>query len=137
MTIVIIVSVKWIINISNFLLAVVLLVATTGFTVHKHYCMGQLKDIAVNHAANPCMADGEPIQMPCCEDTSELLLLDEVTPTSFDFYIQPHYFEIASIYYLVFDLSTVETKVESIHFNQVQPLPPHYDLQSKYQVFIV
>ena len=71
-------------KIANIFLAVLLLVATTGVTLNKHYCMGRLKSVAVFVSANPC-DNGMEDPMPCCKDTSEELKVDELTKASFDF----------------------------------------------------
>jgi len=41
-------------KISNIILAIILLVSTTGFTLSKHYCGGKLESVEVNAEAESC-----------------------------------------------------------------------------------
>lgn len=71
-------SMKLIHQIANVLLALLLLVSTTGVTLHKHYCMGEVKDIAINHHAQSCTGNMDmEMEMGCCEDTIDLYKADD------------------------------------------------------------
>ena len=67
-------------KISCVLLAGLMLLATTGLSIHKHYCMGQLRSVAIHTHAPNCFElagqEGES-DMDCCENTSELYQVDD------------------------------------------------------------
>ncbi len=64
-------------------LVALLLFATTGVTVSKHYCMGRLMSIEINDHAKGCQDEGGN-PMPCCENTTEELRLEELQKTLSD-----------------------------------------------------
>ena len=124
-------------KISNLLLAVILLIATTGVTLNKHYCLGRLKSVAINEIASPCAGEkGEPIQMPCCEDVTQELKVEEITQVLFDFDGQPDLFELAFIRFFVLDEPILISEKASIpkHYS---PPPPEIDVQVDLQVFLI
>jgi len=55
-------------------LSVLILWSTTGMTLHKHYCMGQLQEVTAYQKAKSCMEKmglEKPCPVGCCETTSE------------------------------------------------------------------
>ena len=60
-------------QIGNIFLAAMLFMATTGFTIHKHYCMGDLIETSVLHAPDFCCGEGSD----CCKNESETFQLEE------------------------------------------------------------
>lgn len=81
-------------QIGNILLIVILLLATTGVTMHKHYCMGRLKNVSFYEEAHSCMklaGMDDSCPMDCCKDTSEEFRIDDLQTTSFDFTLQTQY----------------------------------------------
>lgn len=68
-----------------------LLVATTGVTMNKHYCMGRMQSVAFNQSAGSCLEmagmDGEEIPMDCCNDVSEEIKVTDFDKTSLDFQV--------------------------------------------------
>jgi len=122
-------------NIANTILAAALLIATTGVTLNKHYCMGRLKSVAVNaHAANCSNADrGE--QMPCCKDVSQELKINDITQVSFDFDSRPALFQIAIIQYVLLNKTLLTEEKPSFKYD---PSPPaKLDFQAVFQVFLI
>ena len=67
----------------NIILAAYLLVSTTGFTISKHYCDGEVTNVAVNQEAQSC-CDGNGCDR--CSTESEYVKLNEdlVTPVQFE-----------------------------------------------------
>ncbi|MEO1253743.1 MAG: hypothetical protein AAFY41_02485 [Bacteroidota bacterium] len=99
--------------------------------------MGQLKSIAINETASPCVSeDGEPVQMPCCDDISEELRVEEITQVSFDFDSQPDLHQLAIITWVLLDADLVSEQNKT-SFQYYSPPPPDIDFQSDYQVFII
>lgn len=60
-------------KISHITLAFLLLFATTGITVHQHYCMGNVVKTSVLHEPSPCCGEGND----CCSNESETFQLNE------------------------------------------------------------
>ncbi|MFZ9046546.1 MAG: HYC_CC_PP family protein [Cyclobacteriaceae bacterium] len=120
-------------KIANLLLALVLLVATTGLTLNKHYCMGRLQSVAIVVSADTCK-DVTEDPMPCCKDTSEELKVDQMTKASFDFKSAPELHLLAVITYVLLEdtYSTLDTKTSS---NQPDPPLPDQDIRVLHQVF--
>lgn len=66
-------------QIVSLLLLFSVLVSSTGFTLTKHFCGGELAHVAVGNEVKPCCSDDEQQDMPddCCHDESERALLDD------------------------------------------------------------
>jgi hypothetical protein len=120
-------------KIVNVFLAVLLLVATTGITLNKHYCFGRLQSVAVFTSANPC-ENGMEDPMPCCEDTSEELKVDELAKSSFDFKSSTELYLLAAITYVLLDDTYSSSDKQSKYYNYDPPLPDQ-DIQVLNQVF--
>ncbi len=122
----------------NFLLTLTLLVATSGITLSKHYCMGRLKAVAVFETVEkkcPGAHGEEP--MPCCEDVTEEFKLEEITTIAFEFDATPSMLELATI--PTFDDLRFELRKSNPWFPSTRldtnPPPPDADYQASFQVF--
>lgn len=123
-------------NIANTFLAIILLIATTGVTLNKHYCMGRLKSIAVNEHAEHCY-DGEEEQMPCCKDISEELKIEEVTTVAFDFDATPDLYQLAIVNYVLLEDVAVGFEYAKPHFQHYSPPLPDQDIPVLIQSFLI
>ena len=97
--------------------------------------MGRLKSVAVfEHAAN-CSGTEEADPMPCCEDVSQELKIEEITQVNFDFDSQPELYELAAIYFTLnnFFLDQQETTAYTDHL----PPPSQVDHIVDHQVFLI
>lgn len=120
-------------------MAVVLLIATTGFSMNKHYCMGNLKSMQVyfsdhhDHADDACGDMGR--MMGCCDDEHTQWKVEDLNKQSDEnlFVAVDFAFEAALI-----------TPPEYIHLSEepVVPAIPDYsvpdppeDLLVSHQVF--
>ena len=100
--------------------------------------MGRLKAVSINETASLCVdIDGEPAQMPCCEDISEELKIDEVTQVSFDFDSQPDLYELAIISWVSFHSFHETFELEKLKFKRYTPHPPDSNFQVDHQVFLI
>lgn len=124
-------------KIVNTFLALTLLLATTGMTLNKHYCMGRLVSVAVNESAAPCSENGEPVQMPCCEDVSEELKVEEVAQASFDFNATPDLYQLAIVTYFLLDAPLVSVEQGQVKFQNYSPPPPDRDIPVLVQSFLI
>ncbi len=59
----------------NILLTLLILIATIGVSVSKHYCAGDLVEVAINSHTNGCSDSGMP--MDCCTDDTQLYAIDD------------------------------------------------------------
>lgn len=79
-------------TISASILAILLLFASTGVVLQKHYCMGELQEVAFFSKATSCV-DHQVVELPpchrphqqskeskgCCEDNTEYIHSDDYT----------------------------------------------------------
>lgn len=56
---------------SHIILSLLLLVSTTGLTISKHYCGGELVSTSVYTEADSCCDSGD-----CCKNETEIIQLD-------------------------------------------------------------
>ncbi|NQZ79064.1 MAG: hypothetical protein HRT61_23545 [Ekhidna sp.] len=122
-------------QIANTFLAITLLIATTGITLNKHYCMGRLKSIAINEVAKKCNGESQE-KMPCCNDVSQQLKVEEITTSDFDFDSAPDLYEVALISFVLLD-DNESKELKNNAFQHYSPPPPEIDVQSGFQVFLI
>ncbi len=69
---------------AHIILALLLLITTSGFSISKHYCGSPLVKVSINSEAEPCCDDME--NPNCCHNETEYfkLIEDLVTPVSFE-----------------------------------------------------
>ena len=93
--------------------------------------------MAINETANPCFGlDGEPMDMPCCNDISQELKVEEITKASFDFSSEPQLFQIALIQFFLVDDPIFQTKEFALNRDYSPPIPVA-DAQAYLQVFLI
>ena len=112
-------------SILSLIIATQLLVASLGFTLNSHYCMGRLMDTALIKSARSCLGMEEmemDIKMDCCEDTSEIIKTDDTSLTKIQESPQP---VVTVVWVHVFWVLVKETLItnNSITNNQLR-LPP-------------
>ena len=90
-------------NIANIALALLILASTTGITLHKHYCMGHLRNVALMHEAAPCNGEME-MPLDCCKDTVEEFKVEELNKASFSFDVSPELYLISFVGYVLYDV---------------------------------
>jgi len=113
-------------------LAAVLILATGGITLNKHYCMGRLKSVAVNEHAHGCKGPGMTDPMPCCEDVSEIIIVDELAQSTFDFHFAAVDNFIPAL--PLYDVSLLPLAQQHVPQHNHAP-PPPIDLLIVHQVF--
>lgn len=123
-------------KIANISIALVLLVATTGVTLNKHYCMGRLKAVALFQSANTCADEGMTDPMPCCEDVSEELKVENLTKASFDFKSSPELVQLAAFQH-AFLVVIISNKKERPSFQNYSPPPSDRDIPVLIQSFLI
>ncbi len=106
----------------HIIVAALLLISTTGFTISKHYCGGELVEVAIDAPTHGCsdMEDDD-----CCKDESEFYqLTDEFSDSqilNIDF---KHDFDISLMVIEPLELESINL-VSFIYFdkNYIQPQP--------------
>jgi hypothetical protein len=82
----------------NIFLATLVLIGSVGLPVNRHFCMGELKSVAIFGEAEKCHKDQAKKQCPlhpapaeekvdgkkknCCNDEHELVQIDDQEPTT-------------------------------------------------------
>lgn len=97
--------------------------------------MGRLKSVAVFASANPC-DNGMEDPMPCCEDTSEELKVEELTKSSFDFKSTTDLYLLAAITYVLLEETYFSSDTQVEYYNYDPPLSDQ-DIRVLHQVFLI
>lgn len=124
-------------KIVNVSLATLLLVATTGITLNKHYCMGRLKSVSINDHIPHCCEQAPEEKMPCCEDISEKLKVEEITQVSFDFDANPDLYPLAIINFILDETHLVFQREPVLKYHESPPPLPDQNMQVRDQVFLI
>jgi hypothetical protein len=124
-------------KIVNLLMAMGLLMGTTGFTLHEHHCMGRIMSVSINHEADPCTEGDWEEPMPCCDDVSYHLQVNDIEQGSFHFDGQPQLLEMATIISFDLDLSVSYQNVQSESILAHSPPLPRTDIQANLQVYLI
>ena len=117
------------------------LMGTTGFTLHKHYCLGKLKHITVFEEAKTCMSemdmDKEPCPMDCCDTTSEQLQVEDLQKAHYQFDFAPQLKLISLVDYLL--TNEIGTLDESVTYHTTPDPPPliEHDIYISVQSFLL
>ncbi len=125
-------------NIANIALALLILASTTGVTLHKHYCMGHVKNIALMHEAVSCQNEVE-MNMPddCCKDTIEEFQVEELNKTAFNFDISPDLYLISALSYYLIDLDLESSLSTQTAFLNYKPPLIERDIPVTIQSFLL
>ena len=103
----------------NIIVSLILLTATFGVTVSKHYCMGSLKAQWIGHQHQE-VCDGMesmPGMEGCCSNESDTFVMDEdFSVTSFDFDVNPE----LDLLYIAYEIELSELSSDLIS-NQSNP----------------
>jgi len=128
-------------NIVHISLAVLLLVATMGMSINKHYCMGQLKSVAIYMDAPNCFdlaGEKGKSSMGCCETTSDFFQVDD------DRQSVSYQFDIEADYTLLYAYGEYESGKMALLSSRVpqknqyyKPPIPEQDVLIKVQSFLI
>lgn len=125
-------------NIANLVLALVILVSTTGVTLHKHHCMGHVRSVALMHEAEPCISEGsEEMPMDCCKDTVEEFKVEELNKAVFTFDLSPDLYLISALSYFLIDLDLENSLSTQTAFLNYKPPLIERDIPVTIQSFLL
>ncbi len=119
-------------KIANILVLILFIVSTTGFTISKHYCHGNLVSVSINVEAKSCcgVSDND-----CCKNENEFCQLTDDFAATMPFNIVNDFsFDISLFVQESFGLVST-TEIGSIYLNKGFIPPPDLsvvlaDLQS-------
>ena len=123
-------------SIGNVLLATTLLIATTGVTLSKHYCLGRLKSVSVFEQAKGCPGSERDAPLPCCDYVDTELKVEDLTISSFDYNGETDYYFLAVFSWIVTD-ETGKVHSRAPRFQIYDPPPNELDKQTQFQVFLI
>ena len=127
---------NWIKSIGNVLLATTLLIATTGVTLSKHYCLGRLKSVSVFEQAKGCPGSERDAPLPCCDYVDTELKVEDLTFSSFEFDGETDYYFLAVFSWIVTDENRKGHRGDP-EFQIYDPPPNEIDIQTQFQVFLI
>lgn len=105
---------------SHIILSSLLLFATVGLTISKHYCGGNLISTSIFGEAESCCDNSD-----CCKNEIEIFQLDEDYSLVLVSEVpQSAEFELLNLEILVFNFSVIETKEIQEFFESDLPPPP-------------
>ncbi len=127
--------------IGNVFVAIMLMIATTGMTMHKHYCLGQLKSIEINHKAESCadrmgLEDEADCSMHCCKEESSQLKINDIDYAKVVLDLAPNLYLLAWADFFDFDVHFFEPVKISFSGYLKPPLHPS-EYTTLYQVFLI
>ena len=99
--------------------------------------MGRLKSVAVFHSAENCMGKGFEDPMPCCEDVSEQLKVDDLAKATFDFKSTTDFYLVAVISFVLLDNSYTTNENDKPKFSNYLAPPPDRDIPVEIQSFLI
>ena len=123
-------------------MAGLLLLASAGITLHKHYCMGRLKNVAVFEKAESCMAmmgmeKDEDCPMDCCKDTSEEIKIDDLKKVSEQINLVPDLKVLAVVTYFLIDFDLVSRANHYTSYLNYKPPLIDQDIPVLVQSFLI
>jgi hypothetical protein len=136
-------SMKTIRTISSLLLAILVLVSSTSFTVGMHLCMGELQDITMSAKAEACEMERKlpPCHRdqpaPCCEDETMIHEAEELKISGSQFHTAaPIPFEVEQSLTVISEIIPSESSTHTQYPDYSPPLRS-YDLTIAHRVFLI
>lgn len=137
-------KIKFLQSVSSFLLAILILLSTSSFTIKKHFCSGFLVDSAVfaqveRCAETSCFSTSETsvTQPDCCDDEVHLIEGQEVVTSKkiddLDYEQQLVWFTLSESYFHLFESMPAQL---SPHRDYIPPILVA-DIQILHQDFLI
>ena len=139
-------SVHLIARATHIILALLLFISSTGFVVNKHYCQGELKNMALFRKAESCHQDkamkscpmhssGEKEKKGCCDDESEYVKAnDEQLAPSFEINL-PNIPVLWAAIFVAFHIGLPALDSNTLHYLTYKPPIVLNDISVLLQVF--
>ncbi len=123
-------------------LSVLVLLSTLSLTIEKHFCGGQLVDVAVFSKLNRCGGDiedmptSDTLKSPCCEDEVDVIEgISDLNLTSFedlDVNVQDFVLTFFSTFYFYFEGDFNHTPHK--HYRPPNLIKDHYIFNETYLI---
>ncbi len=112
-------------KIAHLFLALLLVVATMGVTMHKHHCLGRVKDVSYfeksQHCAEMMGMEQEDLPMTCCKDTKEEFKVEDVSFTKVSFDLDTDYHLISVMMYVLLDTQIILSETQRFAYKNYKP----------------
>ena len=122
-------------------MALLLVVATMGVTMHKHYCMGRVQDVAYFQESKSCAdllgMDEEVCPPNCCKDTHEEFKVDDLSATAFSFDLDTDFHLLHAFTYLLLDFNVLTAPTHQVAYQNYRPPLIEQDIPVLVQSFLL
>ncbi len=116
---------------ANIFVLFLFVVSTTGFTISKHYCHGNLVSVSINAEAKSCCGmNGND----CCKNENEFFQLkNDFTASSYTIVIVNPSISI-ELFSINLNVDQLSEAIKEMRFNYVANGPPFNDQQFTYYI---
>ncbi|MFY0652896.1 MAG: hypothetical protein JXQ96_12710 [Cyclobacteriaceae bacterium] len=129
---------KKLFNILTAFLALTVLMGSTGISLHKHHCMGMVRDISFFHAPDTCGGEMEMNDdMGCCHNTSEEYKADDYHQITVKYQLAPKFEYIASFNFEIESIASAGFDKTQFKFLNYKPPLIAQDLPILVQSFLL
>ncbi|MEQ8471270.1 MAG: hypothetical protein RIC35_08790 [Marinoscillum sp.] len=124
-------------------MAILLIAATVGITMHKHYCMGRLQEVSYFENGKHCMEmagldnENQECPMKCCKDTKEEYKVDEMNASSFEFDLHTDFHLISVLSYFIIELDLLKGSTDNFAYSKYKPPLIERDIPVMIQSFLL
>jgi len=122
-------------------MALLLVVATMGVTMHKHHCLGRVKDVSYfeksQHCAEMMGMEQEDCPMSCCKDTKEEFKVEDVSVTKVYFDLDTDFHLIGIAVYVLLDLDLLSGETQLFAYRNYKPPLIEQDIPVLVQSFLL
>lgn len=121
-------------KISHIIFSLLLLVATMGMTVSRHYCKGDLYSVSVNGSGNAGCDMGN-----CCHDENQNIRIhdDFSTPTQASIPVLAEFDILGQTLFFCVDISSIHEEDIDFEYVESPPLLPILETLSVKQVYLL
>jgi hypothetical protein len=110
-------------NIANVSMVVILMIATMGVTLNKHYCMGQLRNVSLFQQVASCEEGmGMSGEMDCCEDVTQEFKVEDFNKVKIDVKTDTNFNLLAVFTFVLIDYELVG--IDTNDANYLSYIPP-------------
>jgi len=119
-------------KVSNILMVMLLLLATSGITMSKHYCGNNLRSVGIFSVPQSCCdAPG------CCHTETEVYQVkNDFSVIAFNFEFEDEYPQEIQVIYLAVSFPLTSRSVDNLYYDMHSPPGPEH-IQASLQTFIL
>ena len=93
--------------------------------------------MAINVTAKPCYDLNGSEKMPCCDDVTQELKVEEITTAGFDFDASPDLFEITVVDFVLLSEVYLREEQEFSFYQDYPPPLPSEDLYLLFETYLI